>query len=120
MSVYKLRKCFLLIQFHFPQLSVPEPTLDDIQLDPEEVEEALVYTGTPSAPIGGVIDSVTGKDAVSYYAGYVAMKLGQYHLSKLKIHLNDCHDCSSIRMSQDLNVHLFTSFKEYTQNVDSS
>ena len=75
------------VNFISPQLCLPEPPEIDIQLDPEEVDEALVFSGTPSAPIGGVIDSVAAKDAVRYYAGYIAMKLGQFHLSKLKIKL---------------------------------
>lgn len=44
MLVYTNWEYFPLIQFHFPQASLPEPALDEMQLEPEEVEEALVFT----------------------------------------------------------------------------
>ena len=86
----------------------------------EEIQTALFYDGSPTSPIGGIFNSIEAENAASYFSGYLAMKLDTFHNNKLGSKAIHCETCSSIFVTQDLNLHLFISFKEYKENVDSS
>lgn len=78
----------------------------------------MAFSGV--TPVGRMSDSVGAQCAASYFAGYVALKLQNYHLKHLKSPLADCSNCCNIFTAQDLNLHMFVSFKEYEDSVDSS
>lgn len=84
------------------------------------MDEAATYSGSPTAPVGGMFDCVASDNACSYFSGYIAMKLEKYHSNTLKSKLVECEICSSILTTQNMNLHMFVSFKEYKHNVDSS
>lgn len=69
--------------------------------------------------VGAVIESVSSKNAAAYFAGYIGMKVSKYHLSHNKETITDCESCN-IFSSKNLDLHLFTAYKEYEQNVEKS
>lgn len=97
--------------------------IDDItpfDVDSEELDEALHFSGASDSPIGGVFESVCSLNAASYFSGYIGLKLNKHHRTILKCSINECEGCCDIFTTPDMNLHLFVSFKEYRDNVDSS
>jgi hypothetical protein len=85
------------------------------------MEEAINFSGAPTMPIGGFFESSSClHEAASYFSGYVGHKVNKFHTLKLKCAISVCEGCENIFSTQDLNLHLFISFKEYQRNVDSS
>ena len=98
----------------------PQPEERVIELEGDDIEAALSFAGATKSPIGGFSETKSAQHAASYFSGYIAMKLNNFHKRKLTISMHDCEGCDRIFVTQDLNLHLFVSFKEYNQNVDSS
>lgn len=59
-------------------------------------------------------------DGAAYFSGYISTRLSRNHEKTQKKDLTTCQDCSNIFTSPDLTLHMFLSFKEYRDNVDSS
>ena len=80
-------------------------------------EEAKTFTG-PTA-VGGLIESAASTNAATCFSGYIARKIVAYHSSKCRNDLKNCSKCRAILATGNLAlIHLFTSFKEYKNNVD--
>ena len=83
-----------------------------------EIPDEAKYFNGPTV-IGSIFESSgTENAAASYYSGYIARKLISYHGSKLKVSYHECSSCASILTTQDLELHLFVSFKQYVDNVE--
>lgn len=89
-----------------------------LHLQEEEALEAANFRG--HTPVGGIYDSILERNAASYFGGYMALKIDNFHKLKMKVDVNSCQGCDNIFIAQDLNLHLFVSFKQYKDNVDSS
>lgn len=78
-------------------------------------EEALNFTG-PTA-VGGLFESQPNTSAsAAHFSGFIARKLMKEHLKKIKCSLSECAICSYILSSVDYNIHLFTTFKEFSDS----
>jgi len=85
-------------------------------LDEQDVIQMLNFTGEVELA-GGIVHNATSRNAAAYFSGYVASKLAKNHLQKYKQRIQDCTKCCSIFTTPDVDVHLFTTFKEYEANV---
>ena len=88
-----------------------EPVVSQ-ELPPEAIE-----FGGPTI-IGGLFES--SNSGAAYISGYFAHKLAAFHSRELQNSLQTCSSCSSILTEQDLNIHLFLSFKEYNDSNNAS
>ena len=91
---------------------------DPFIIEEGEAADALFFSGVTS--VGAVLDDPVSRNAAAHFAGYVGLKLSNYHLKRTCKSIVDCSGCNNIFIPQDFNLHLFSSFKEYEQNVDSS
>jgi len=89
-------------------------TLDALPIE-EDVEE---FEGPTS--VGGLFQSVCAENAASYFSGYLARKTARHHQKVVGTDFFECEGCDDILAPQDLSTHLFLSFKEYQENVNSS
>ena len=88
--------------------------------DEHEVIEASIFSKDCSVAVGGCCEEEVFNQAAAYFSGYLVHKLNTVHKKKLHSGIVDYEVCSAILDIQDLNLHMFTSFKEYEQNVNSS
>ena len=86
----------------------------------DEVAKASVLNEELNKAVGGCKEEQTFKEAAAYFSGYLVHKLNSYHKKKLSSTIVDYETCAAILDVQDLNLHMFTSFKEYEQNLSSS
>lgn len=96
------------------QVPSPPTVPESIPID----ETAKLFCG-PTI-VGGLFESSCAEDAASYFTGYVARKLINFHIKKLNIKMDECSACDNILVSEDWCLHLFVSFKQYRENVDPS
>ena len=85
-------------------------------LNIENIEEILNYPGNPL--VGRVFDDHSNTNSLSYYTGFITTKLNKLHVRFNQISLNECPICCNILVPSDLGVHLFTTFKEYSNKED--
>jgi hypothetical protein len=82
------------------------------------MEAATTFSGPTVA--GGMFQSMEVDGAVTYFTGYLAHKLNNYHIKYKGTSVSSCEACAHIFAKKDLTLHLFTSFKEYVELKDES
>ena len=84
-----------------------------VELEDQIIEESLSFGG--ETVIGkSSIGAHASYDACAYFSGYVANSMIKFHNRKLKSFLLDCQHCCNILIPMDFDLHLFVTFKEYT------
>lgn len=86
-----------------------------------DVDAAEALSFSEVTEVGGMFTGTGATDgASSYFTGYVAYRMDRFHRVHLKSSIAQCTECCKILASPDLNLHLFTSFKEFKNSSDSS
>lgn len=97
---------------------VPQEEERQVEFPVVPAVEALHFKET--TVVGGMFDGIAADNAASYFAGYIASKAEKYHRRHLASNIKNCACCCSILSSKDLSLHIFVSFKEYEDRVETS
>jgi hypothetical protein len=79
----------------------------------------MEFEGEVGPPIGGYkTASVEQDNAIAYLSGFFVHKLNQFHIKTTDTTINTCETCSKILGPTNLNIHCYTTFKEYEKTND--
>jgi len=104
------------LQAQLPPMPTEEEAVSTFSSD--IIEEALNFQGT--TVVGSCFENICSDNAASYFSGYIALKLNRFHKKVCGQASYQCQECSPIFVAPDLGVHLFVSFKDYQQNVQTN
>lgn len=98
-----------------PELIPPESeTVPDVEQEIEDIDSVLSTSN--SMKIGGIFEHLGNMNSISYFCGYLIDKLDDLHMKYSKKNVNQCETCCNITTPCSSDIHIFTSFKEYTEN----